>query len=93
MTKLYTVILSDAEDKALNHVAISAQEWIDNMVHERCRVAIDDISTAEIQRRLSLGETISGSKEDIVLAAPIETAAQIELAAQLQRETENRNPT
>jgi hypothetical protein len=31
---------------------------------------------AEIQRKLAAGETISGSKEDLVLAADIETAAE-----------------
>ena len=37
MSKQYTITLSDAEDKALGHVAISQQEWIDNAIHERER--------------------------------------------------------
>ena len=74
--KEYIVKLSDAEDKALHAVAISAQEWIDNLVHERCRIAIEEIVAEEIQRRLANGETISGTKEDIVLSADIETAEQ-----------------
>jgi hypothetical protein len=76
MTKQYTITLSDAEDKALSVVAFSQQEWIDNAVHERCRIAIDEIVNAEVQRLLADGETISGSKEDIVLAAPIKSAAE-----------------
>jgi hypothetical protein len=72
--KEYIVQLSDAEDKALHAVAASAQEWIDNLVHERCRIAIDEIVAEEVQRRLSVGETISGTKEDIVLSADLETA-------------------
>jgi hypothetical protein len=72
----YTITLSDAEDKALKHIAVSAQEWIDNAVHERCRVAIEEIVAAEVQRKLAAGETISGSKEDIVLAANIESAVE-----------------
>ena len=72
----YTITLSDAEDKALHNVAISAQEWIDNAVHERCRIAIEEIVNAEVQRKLAEGEQITGSKEDIVLAAIIETAAE-----------------
>lgn len=75
MTK-YIVELSEAEDKALHHIAISAQEWIDNLVHERCRIAIDEIVNVEVQRKLAAGETISGSKEDIVIAANVETAAE-----------------
>jgi len=72
----YTITLSDAEDKALGFVALSQQEWIDNAVHNRCRIAIEEIVAAEVQRLLADGETISGSKEDIVLAAPIKTAAE-----------------
>ena len=72
----YTITLSDAEDKALKSVAVSAQDWIDNAVHERCRIAIEEIVNAEVQRKLAANETISGSKEDIVLAADIESAAE-----------------
>ena len=43
MSKNYTITLSDAEDKALHIVALSAQDWIDNVVHERCRIAIDEM--------------------------------------------------
>jgi hypothetical protein len=39
----YTITLTEAEDKALSYVALSQQDWIDNAVHERCRVAIDEI--------------------------------------------------
>lgn len=74
--KTYTITLTDAEDKALHVASISAQEWIDNAVHNRCRIAIDDIVNYEIQRRLSAGEPVTGSKEDIVMAADIESAAQ-----------------
>jgi len=72
----YTITLSSAEEKALHVVAVSAQDWIDNAVHERCRVAIEEIVAAEVQRKLAAGETISGSKEDIVLAANIESAVE-----------------
>ena len=74
MAKTYAITLSDAEDKALHHVAASAQDWIDNAVHERCRIAIEEIVAAEVQKKLTAGEIISGSKEDIVLAANIQTA-------------------
>lgn len=82
----YTITLNAAEDKALHAVAISAQEWIDNAVHERCRIAIDEIVNAEVQRKLVAGESITGSKEDIVLAANVESAAdrQARLEAEAQ---------
>lgn len=72
----YTITLSAAEDKALKFVALSAQDWIDNAIHERCRLAIEEIVNAEVQRKLAAGESITGSKEDIVMAARIESAAQ-----------------
>lgn len=76
MAKTYTVVLSDAEDKALQSVAVSPQEWIDNVVHDRCRIAMQNIVAQEVEKKLEAGETIDGSKEDIVMAAQIETAAQ-----------------
>jgi hypothetical protein len=78
----YTITLSDAEDKALGFVAYSQQDWIDNAVHERCRIAIDEIVNAEVQRKLAANETISGSKEDIVLAADIKSAAERQAEAE-----------
>lgn len=72
----YTITLSNAEDKALGIVAYSQQEWIDNVVHERCRIAIDEIVNAEVQRLLAEGQPIVGTKEDIVIAAPIKSAAE-----------------
>lgn len=76
MSKTYIVTLSDAEDKALHYVAVSGEDWINNAVHERCRLAIEEIVNLEVQRKLAAGEPITGSKEDIVLAANIESAAE-----------------
>lgn len=76
MTKTYTIILTEAEDKALSTVTLNQNEWIQNVVHERCRVAIEEIVASEVQRKLDAGETITGSKEDIVVAADVETAAE-----------------
>ena len=75
MAKIYTITLSDAEDKALSTVA-NQQEWIDNAVHNRCRIAIEEIVAAEVERITSVGGEISGTKEDIVMAAQVKTAAE-----------------
>lgn len=72
----YTITLSDAEDKALGVVAFSQNDWIQNAVKERCRLAIEEIVAAEVQRKLAAGESITGSKDDIVMAAPVESAAE-----------------
>jgi hypothetical protein len=82
---IYTITLSDAEDKALKSVAFSAQEWIDNVVHERCRLAIDGIVNAEVQRKLAAGEPITGSKDDIVMAAQVESAAERQARLEAER--------
>ena len=81
----YTIILSDAENKALGIVATSQDEWIQNAVHNRCRIAIEEIVAAEVQRKLAANEIISGTKEDIVNAAPIKSAA--ERQAELENQT------
>jgi hypothetical protein len=74
--KTYTITLSDAEDKALGFVAVSQQDWIVNAIHNRCRIAIEEIVASEVQRKLDAGESITGSKEDIVMASNIESAAE-----------------
>jgi hypothetical protein len=79
MTKQYTITLSNAEDKALSVFVLDQNEWIQNAIHERCRIAIEEIVNSEVQRKLALGENITGTKEDIVIAAPIETLAEHEL--------------
>jgi hypothetical protein len=72
----YTITLSDAEDKALGVVSFSQDDWIQNAVHERCRIAMEEIIAAEVQRLLGEGKSITGSKDDIVMAAPIQSAAE-----------------
>jgi hypothetical protein len=72
----YTVTLSDAENKALGYYAASQEDWINNAVHERCRIAIDEIVKMEVEKKLAAGQTISGSKEDIVNAAELPVATE-----------------
>lgn len=62
----YTITLSDAEDKALGVVALSQQDWIDNVVHERCRVAMEEIIQTAVTNFLAVGEPIPGTREAIV---------------------------
>jgi hypothetical protein len=76
MSKTYTITLSNAQDKALSVVALDQQDWIENAVFERCRIAIEEIVAAEVERITAAGGTISGTKEDIVNAADVETAAE-----------------
>jgi len=72
----YTVTLTDAEDKALGVIAIDKQEWIENAAKNRSRQQIDVIVNAEIKRIRESGGTVSGTDDEIVMAATIESAAQ-----------------
>ena len=65
----YTITLTLSENTALEYVAASQQEWIDNVVHERCRIAIDEIVALAVERCLATGIQIPSSKDDIVLLA------------------------
>jgi hypothetical protein len=62
----YSITLSNAEDKALSWVAYNQQDWIDNAVHERCRIAVDEIVAITVQKCLDTGTPIPGSKEAMV---------------------------
>ena len=72
----YTITLTDAEDKALSVIAVNKQEWIDNAVKNRCRISKDEIVASEIKRIRAEGGTISGTDDEIVMAATVETAAE-----------------
>lgn len=84
--------LSPAEAKAIAHIMEDVNEWAQYTIHNRCRIAIDEIVSLEVQRKLDAGEPITGSKDDIVMSANIETAVervareQVELAARIAAE-------
>ena len=76
----YQIALTAAEDAALSYVAFSQDDWIQNAVHERCRVAIEEIVGIAVQACLQEGVQIPGTKDDIVALAFekgwVKTAAQ-----------------
>lgn len=72
----YNVTVNDAQDKALRYVMLDPQEWVQNAINVRATEAIEKIAREEIDRKLAAGETISGTKEDIVLAADIQSVAE-----------------
>ena len=76
----YTITISAAEDAALSHVALSQNDWIQNAVHERCRIAVDEIVQVTVQKCLQTGTQIPGSKDEMVALAFaqgwVKTAAQ-----------------
>ena len=62
----YTIELTKTEDMALSYAAASQQDWIDNVVHNRCRIAIDDIVQIAVQKFIEAGENMPGDKNQIV---------------------------
>ena len=74
----FTVSLTDAELKALAYVAYSPQDWINNVVHERCRIAMEEIFVMEVARMVADPATTSipADHEQIVLDANITSAAE-----------------
>ena len=62
----YTIELTKTEDMALSCAAASQQDWIDNVVHNRCRIAIDDIVQIAVQKFIEAGESMPGDKDQIV---------------------------
>lgn len=83
---IYTINLSSAEDKSLSYAALSQDDWIQNAVHERCRIAIDEIVAVTVQKCLETGTPIPGSKEAMVDLAFSE--GWVKSAAQRQAEAE-----
>ncbi len=76
----YTITLTAAEDAALSYVAFGRDDWIQNAVHERCRIAIEEIVGITVQKCLDNGVQLPGTKDAIVALAFeqgwVKTAAQ-----------------
>jgi hypothetical protein len=78
MSKKYTITLTDSENKAMEHIAYSVQEWIDNAVKNRARIAKEEIYNVEIERMNADPsiDTIPANLDQVVLDADIRTAKQ-----------------
>jgi hypothetical protein len=91
----YTITLTEAEDKALSYVSLSQDNWIQNAVHERCRIAIEEIVTLTVQKCLDTNTAIPGSKDAMVELAFtkgwVKTAAQRVAEAEAQAELDAQN--
>ena len=77
----YTVTLTEAETKAMEYIAADPQDWIDNVAHNRARIAIDEICDLYVKHKLDNNQPITATnKSDMVLAAYeeglVKTAAQ-----------------
>jgi len=64
-----TIELTDTQFKGLEYVAVSPQEWADNAVTERARVANDEIVQLTVQHCLDNGIQVPATRELIVAYA------------------------
>lgn len=62
----YTVTYTETENKAMEYIAFSVDDWIQNATHERARIAIDEIVQIGVQKCLENNIQIPSSREGIV---------------------------
>ena len=65
----YTIEYTETEDLAMHYASADVNEWIQNAAHERARIAIEDIIKIAVQKFLDAGQSIPGTREEIVAAA------------------------
>jgi hypothetical protein len=70
----YTIILTDAEQKAMEYISTDVDFWIQNAVHERARRATEEMVTDHIRSKLAAGEPVAGTEEEIVMATELPNA-------------------
>ena len=88
MATTYTISITDAEKKALEYIAVSVQDWIDNAVDNRARIAIDEIYNSEVARMTADPDitSIPADKDQVVLDADIKSAAERQAEEELPGE-------
>ena len=87
-----TITLTDTQFKGLEYVATSPQEWAENAVTERARIANDEIIQMYTTRALDEGVQIPATRELIVADAFsrgwAQTAAEAQAAAEAAQPAE-----
>jgi len=75
MTVKYTVELTDIENKALEYVVHDPHMWVENVVKNRCRIAIDEICKLETERMIADPDIteIPADKNTIIANADIKS--------------------
>lgn len=69
----FTITLTDVEFAALAHVMADPQEWTQNAVSERARIAMEEIVQRETARMIADPDItiIPATTEEIVMAAEL----------------------
>ena len=76
MAATYTITVSDAEQKALEYVFYSPQEWISQVVHDRANQSMVDIVSSQLHIAQVSGIMLTGTSEEIMLNADIRSVAE-----------------
>jgi hypothetical protein len=73
-----TFELTDTEAMVLAHIALDPLDYIDNLATWRARLAMEEIVAIEMERMLADPNTatIPATKEEIVMNANLQTAAE-----------------
>jgi len=64
-----TITLTDTQYKGLEYAALSPQEWAENAITERCRIANDEIIDITVKHCLDNGIQVPATREAIVAYA------------------------
>ena len=65
----YTVGITTGEYKALQYVMIDQQDWIENAIKNRARIASDEIVNIYTQYKINKGEAITAVGTTAVIEA------------------------
>lgn len=63
---IYTIEYTPTEEKAMQYIAASVDEWIQNAAHARAQIAIEEIVQLSVQKCLQNNIQIPSTKEEIV---------------------------
>ena len=74
--KTYTITLSDAQAKALSVIALNPQDFLQNFATVQANNSIEEIVAEHIKQALDTGGSVTGTREEIVLSASVETAVE-----------------
>ncbi len=70
----YTITLTDAEQKGMEYISTDVDFWIQNAVHERARLAMDELAADHVKTELAAGNAVQGTKEEIIMGSDLPNA-------------------
>ena len=85
-----TITLTETQYKGLEYASISPEDWADNAVTNRTRIAIDEIVDIYTKRALDEGVQIPATRELIV--ADAFTRGWVKTAQQRNEEAQSNQP-